>query len=44
MTLIADVFPEIGTPKDVVEYCLESPVSEDPSTGNIVNNPHTVEI
>ena len=32
MTLIADLFPKLRTPKNVVR-----PVSKDPFTGNIVN-------
>ena len=36
MTLIANVFPKFRTPKNVVKKCLKSPVSEDPSTSNMV--------
>ena len=35
ITLMADVFLNLQSPKDVV--CLESAVSEDPSTSNSVN-------
>ena len=36
MTVIADAFPKLWTPKNVVKKCLKSPVSEDPSTSNMV--------
>ena len=36
MTLIADAFPEIPAPKNMVKY-LKSPVSEDPWTDNTAN-------
>ena len=36
MTLIADVFLNLGTPKSVVR---KSPLSEDPSTSNMANGP-----
>ena len=39
MTLIADVFPKLGTAKDVVRQMSENFFSEDPPTGNIVNGP-----
>ena len=44
MTLIAVVFPKIQTPKNVVKRILKSPLSEDPSTSNMVRGPTTVEI
>ena len=37
MTLIADVFPKLRTPKNVVRYCLKNQLLEDPLTGNMVN-------
>ena len=36
MTMIAEAFPKLWTPKNVVKKCLKSPVSEDPSTSNMV--------
>ena len=39
MTLIADVFLNLQTAKIVLDKCLKSPVSEDPSTSNMVNAP-----
>ena len=36
-TLIADVFLNLRTPKTWLDKCLKSPVSEDPSTSNMVN-------
>ena len=39
MTLIADVFPKLGTAKDVVRQMSENFFSEDSPTGNIVNGP-----
>ena len=39
MTLIALVFPKLRTPKTLLDKCLKSPVSEDPSTNNMVNVP-----
>ena len=37
MTLRADLFPKLRTPENVVRYMSKSPVSKDPSTGNMVN-------
>ena len=37
MTLIDFVFPKLQTPKTWSDKCLKSPVSEDPSTFNKVN-------
>ena len=37
MTLIADLFPKLRTPENVVRYMSKSPVSKDPLTGNMVN-------
>ena len=37
MTLTAFVFPKLQTPKTWLDKRLESPVSEDPSTSNMVN-------
>ena len=39
MTLIADVFLKLRTPKNVVNKYLKSPVSEDPFAGNMVKEP-----
>ena len=39
MTLIDFVFPKLRPPKTWSDKCLKSPVSEDPSTSNIVNVP-----
>ena len=39
MTLIADVILNLRTPKMWLDKCLKSPVSEDPSTGNMANAP-----
>ena len=36
-TLIADVFLNLRTPKTWLDKCQKSPVSEDPSTSNMVN-------
>ena len=36
MTLTADFFPKIRTPKNI-DICAKSPVSKDPLTGNMVN-------
>ena len=38
-TLIAFVFPKLRTPKTWLDKCLKSPVSQDPSTSNMVNVP-----
>ena len=37
MNLIADVFLNLRTPKEVLIKCLKSPLSEDPSIYNTVN-------
>ena len=37
MTLTAFVVPKLWAPKTWLEKCLKSPVSEDPSTSNMVN-------
>ena len=37
VTLTAFVFPKLRTRKRWLDKCLKSPVSEDPSTSNIVN-------
>ena len=37
ITPIAYIFPKLRTPKDGLDKCLKSPVSEDLSRGNIVN-------
>ena len=39
MTLTAFVFPKLPTLKSWLDKCLKSPVSEDPSTSNMVNMP-----
>ena len=39
MTLIADVFSNFRNPKDLLDKCLKTPVSEDPWTSNMVNGP-----
>ena len=39
MTLTAFVFPKLRTPKTYSGKCLKRPVSEKPSTSNIVNVP-----
>ena len=39
MTLIADVFPKLRTPKNMVRTMPKSPVSEDPTKSNMVNAP-----
>ena len=39
MTLIAFVFPKWRTPKILLDKCLKSPVSEDPSTCNMADVP-----
>ena len=36
MTIIADAFLKLRTPKSVVKKCLKSPVSGNPSTSNMV--------
>ena len=37
MTLIADIFPKLCTPENVVRYVSKESVSKDPLTGNMVN-------
>ena len=37
MTLIDFVFPKLRPPKTWSDKCLKRPVSEDPSTSNMVN-------
>ena len=37
MTLIADLFPKLRTPKKWLDICPKSPVSKDPLTDNMVN-------
>ena len=44
MTLIADVFPILKTPKKVADQCLESPVSEDTLKSKMKNAPKYLEI
>ena len=44
MTLIADVFPILQTPKKVADQCLESPVSEDTLKSKMKNEPKYLEI
>ena len=39
MTLIDFVFPKLRTPKKLLDKCLKSPISENPSTSNMVNGP-----
>ena len=39
MSITAFVFPKLGTLKTFLDKCLKSPVSEDPSTSNMVNVP-----
>ena len=39
MTLIADVFPKLGTPKDKLDLCLITPVSENSLKSNMVIGP-----
>ena len=39
MTLIADVFPKLRTPENVIKYSPKSPVSGDPRTGNMLKRP-----
>ena len=39
MTVIADVFTKLETPKNLVRYIFKGLVSADPWTGNIVNWP-----
>ena len=42
MTLTALPFPKLPTLKIWLDKCLKSPVSEDPSTNNMVNAPKHV--
>ena len=37
MTLIADLFPKLRTPENVVRYMSKESVSKDPLTVNMVN-------
>ena len=37
ITLIASVFLKIWTPKTLLDTCLKKPVSENPSTSNMLN-------
>ena len=37
MTLIANSFPKLRTPENVLDICPISPVSKEPLTGNMVN-------
>ena len=37
MTLIADIFPKLCTPENVVRYMSKESVSKDPLMGNMVN-------
>ena len=37
MTLIANIFPKLCTPENVVRYMSKESVSKDPLTGNMVN-------
>ena len=39
MSITAFVFLKLGTLKTFLDKCLKSPVSEDPSTSNMVNVP-----
>ena len=39
MTLIDFVFPKLRTPKTWLDKCPKRPVSEDPSTSNMINGP-----
>ena len=39
MTLIDFLFPKLRPAKTWTEKCLKNPVSEDPSTSNMVNVP-----
>ena len=44
MTVIADVFPKLWTPKKVVRSTSKSPVSEDPLKSNMESAPKYVEV
>ena len=39
MNVVAHLLMKIRTPKHVVDKCIKSPVSDDPSTSDIVNGP-----
>ena len=39
MTLIAYLFLKLQAEKDVLDKCIKSPVSQDPSTRNILHDP-----
>ena len=39
MTLIADVFPQLQTPKMCLDNSLKKPFSVEPSRSNMVNGP-----
>ena len=39
LTLIADMFPKLRTPKMWLDNCLKRPVSESPSTSKMLNCP-----
>ena len=39
ITLLADVFLNLRTPKTWLDKCLKTPVSDDPLTNNVVNAP-----
>ena len=39
MTLIDFLFLKLQTPKRLLDKCLKAPVSDDPSTSNMVNVP-----
>ena len=39
MTPIGDVFPKLGTPKDKLDLCLITPVSENSLKSNMVIGP-----
>ena len=44
MTLIDFVFLILQTPKTWLDKSLKSPVSENPTTSNMVNGPSTVQV
>ena len=39
MTLIADVFPKLPIAKMLLDKCLKSPISEDPSKSSMIYGP-----
>ena len=41
MALIDFLFPKLQTPKTWSDKCLKNPVSDDPSTSNMVNKHHS---